>query len=138
MKFLVLLAVSTFFALGMFQNPQCAVTGGTDSGDTCKDLADDCKVSLCNSTAYKPLMCGLCQQTCCMCKKDNFDPCKGVTTVTPPPTTPGPNACNDVDPNCQGDITECNQPMFRPLMCKYCRVSQFSFILKYRSFSANL
>ena len=111
----------------------------TASSGDCEDYSSDCaaSVSECNNTIYKPLMCGLCKKTCNFCSASP-DPCAGVTPVTPPPTTPGPDECVDVDPNCGSDVSECNQSIFRPLMCKYCRVSHLSFILKYRLFSANL
>ena len=131
MKFLILLSFSTFFVLGMFENPRCAVTGGTDSGDTCKDTSPYCDVGICVITIYKALMCKYCKKTCCMCKNGDFDPCEGCSTATySPPTTLSPDACADMNTDCGPAISECDQPMFHPLMCKYCRVSCFIFLQK--------
>ena len=104
----------------------------TSSPGGCEDESSDCasSVSECNNTMYKPLMCGLCKKTCKLCPEDNNggDPCAGITPVTLPPSTPAPGVCEDVDSNCGSDVSECTNPMYIPLMCKYCRVSHFEFI----------
>ena len=107
-------------------------SGSPTSSTGCEDESSDCasSASECNNTMYKPLMCGLCKKTCKLCPEDNNggDPCAGITPVTLPPSTPAPGVCEDVDSNCGSDVSECTNPMYIPLMCKYCRVSHFEFI----------
>ena len=131
-NYFILFVFLSFVALGLSQSSTSPSTGATGTGGTtsaaCQDYSTDCaaSVSECNNTIYKPLMCGLCKKTCNFCSASP-DPCAGVTPVTPPPTTPDPSSCVDVDPNCGSDVSECTNPLYIPLMCKYCKVSCFMY-----------
>uniref|UniRef100_A0AC35G5P1 ShKT domain-containing protein n=1 Tax=Panagrolaimus sp. PS1159 TaxID=55785 RepID=A0AC35G5P1_9BILA len=58
-----------------------------------------------------------------MCNSANTtgaDPCAGVVTVSTPPPTAG-SQCIDTATNCGATSYECNNSLYKPIMCKYCK-----------------
>ena len=120
-------AGSTTVAADAGGSTQDGGTSDSSPSGECEDEITDCKKTAyeCTDIKYKPIMCGMCKKTCNLCPSSNgTDPCAGVVTVAPPPTTPptaGPDECIDTASDCGKTAYECKNSLYKPLMCKYCK-----------------
>uniref|UniRef100_A0AC35G5R3 C-type lectin domain-containing protein n=1 Tax=Panagrolaimus sp. PS1159 TaxID=55785 RepID=A0AC35G5R3_9BILA len=94
--------------------------GSTPVEDDCTDTVSDCKGYECTDDKKKPLMCTFCKKTCNLCPNNTTDPCAGVVTVSTLPPTAG-SQCIDTATNCGATSYECNNSLYKPIMCKYCK-----------------